>query len=543
MQLIQLNSAQYCSERNCTVQFGYTTDYILIVMVNGSGILMLDDETRPLPSGHTMLIPPGTNTVLKSPAVQQENVWYQYCFNVYTCFQFCENNELLSMHKTRPDYLPLCNYDETNFPLFLSLAQKIYQLVINQNIGRETPTYWRIQSLMTQLVAELVQRQDFRASEEGQGIEQTASYIEQHYALSITRDFLAHMAHMSLSYYAHQFKKVYGMGPIDYLNEVRMRQAKLLLIRDRLAVQKVAEQTGFTDVFYFSRKFKKKFGVSPSVFTHKHTLRFATLNFLYGGDLLAIGLQPEQSVIDVKRDWQFSYGCTSNTLTMRSMRLTPTIVSANIQRLSAVRPDIIFCTPYELKFYDQQLLRKIAPTVVVPWEDMTWQDHLHCLGEYTGRRGGAEHWLSCYYSKAEDIRKCVHHRINGGTLSVFHILRGQLLVYGDRNGGSVLFRDLEIHPAYNLSEIEVYRVLEISDLPLYAGDFVLLSVDPDAASLALCEKIQHSSVWMQLDAVRWGQAFTLHEQPWIDYCAPAHEDILKKVLCLFESKHNIPFPN
>ena len=107
----------------------------------------------------------------------------------------------------------------------------------------------------------------------------------------------------------------------------------------------------------------------------------------------------------------------------------------------------------------------------------------------------------------------------------------------------MLFRDLEIHPAYNLSEIEVYRVLEISDLPLYAGDFVLLSVDPDAASLALCEKIQHSSVWMQLDAVRWGQAFTLHEQPWIDYCAPAHEDILKKVLCLFESKHNIPFPN
>ena len=120
MQLIQLNSAQYCSERNCTVQFGYTTDYILIVMVNGSGILMLDDETRPLPSGHTMLIPPGTNTVLKFPAVQQENVWYQFCFNVYTCFQFCENNELLSMHKTRPDYLPLCNYDETNFPLFLS---------------------------------------------------------------------------------------------------------------------------------------------------------------------------------------------------------------------------------------------------------------------------------------------------------------------------------------------------------------------------------------------------------------------------------------
>ncbi len=500
-------------------------------MVSGEGSLVIEGKAHSIASCQSALIPPGVNAEFEIAG--QSSSWYQIRFCIYSSIHKGNSNGLLSMQEGRQEYLPMNIYGESCFPVFSSLARRLCQIKAD---GGDTASYWQAQSLMAQIVEALIKYRTSEISPDPSGIERTASYMERNYSLPISRDSLAKMANMSLSYYAHQFKRIYGVAPMDYLNEVRMRRAKLLLTRDRLTVQEAANQTGFEDAFYFSRKFKKHFGMSPSVFIRKHTPRFASLNYLFGGDMMALGLPHEGAVADVEREWQcLRVGSCNNMLPMRSMRLNPDIVSSNMRHLAQSRPDIIFCTPYELKFYDYKLLQRIAPTIVIPWSDMTWQEHLQCLAEYTGRRHEAEKWLERYQSNVEQVRSSIRNRIGGGTLSVFHILRGQLVAYGDRNGGSVLFRDLKIKPAYDLDAIEVYKVLDIPDIKQYAGDFVLLSVDPDESSSALSQKLLTSSVWKQLDAVRWGQSFILQEQPWIDYCAPAHADILQRSLHMFRS--------
>lgn len=66
--------------------------------------------------------------------------------------------------------------------------------------------------------------------------------------------------------YAHLsrvFRKKFGVTPVEYLNAVRIENAKGMLLRKEINVSQAAYAVGFNDPAYFSRIFKKMTGVSP----------------------------------------------------------------------------------------------------------------------------------------------------------------------------------------------------------------------------------------------------------------------------------------
>ena len=72
-----------------------------------------------------------------------------------------------------------------------------------------------------------------------------------------------------MSYCSELFKKVTGLNFSDYLTKVRMEKAASLLSSGNCMVKEVAELTGYSDAFYFSRVFKKYYGVTPAYFMEK----------------------------------------------------------------------------------------------------------------------------------------------------------------------------------------------------------------------------------------------------------------------------------
>ena len=88
-------------------------------------------------------------------------------------------------------------------------------------------------------------------------------YIESEYDQSITLEQLADMAHMSVPHLCLQFKKHFKTSPIAYLIRQRMHQAAYFLQDKNIKISAVASQVGYDDLFYFSKLFKKYFGVSP----------------------------------------------------------------------------------------------------------------------------------------------------------------------------------------------------------------------------------------------------------------------------------------
>lgn len=89
------------------------------------------------------------------------------------------------------------------------------------------------------------------------------SFIEAHYREKITLRRLSAVVDRSPNYACHLFKEVTGLGPIEYANQIRLNRARDLLSRTEDSVADVAERVGFGDPYYFSKLYKRAFGVSP----------------------------------------------------------------------------------------------------------------------------------------------------------------------------------------------------------------------------------------------------------------------------------------
>jgi len=95
------------------------------------------------------------------------------------------------------------------------------------------------------------------------GIATVKARMDQEPSAAWSLEELARMAGYSKEHFGVQFRKHYGVSPIAYLLEIRLRNAARLLMDPRQRVSEVSELAGFDDPFYFSRMFRKRFGASP----------------------------------------------------------------------------------------------------------------------------------------------------------------------------------------------------------------------------------------------------------------------------------------
>lgn len=86
---------------------------------------------------------------------------------------------------------------------------------------------------------------------------------------SINMPDLAKQLAVSYSKFRKDFTEVTGMPPHQYHLEIRLKRAAEMLAATNLAVGDIAGQTGFATVFYFSRIFKKYYGMSPNAYRQK----------------------------------------------------------------------------------------------------------------------------------------------------------------------------------------------------------------------------------------------------------------------------------
>ncbi len=91
-------------------------------------------------------------------------------------------------------------------------------------------------------------------------------YVEQHYREHISLDGVAADLGVSPYHLSHVFSRESGGSLFDYLAELRMRQARLLLQSGRLSVKEITALTGYSNLQYFSHAFRRHFGKSPRCF-------------------------------------------------------------------------------------------------------------------------------------------------------------------------------------------------------------------------------------------------------------------------------------
>ncbi|MHA6485101.1 response regulator [Paenibacillus sp. strain BS8-2] len=100
-------------------------------------------------------------------------------------------------------------------------------------------------------------------------IEASRVYIDENYMYELNLTSLAEKFNYNPSYFSELFKAKTGKTFIQYVSDVRMGHAAKLLHETSLGLWDISELTGFSNPSYFSSRFKRMYGMSPSEYRQR----------------------------------------------------------------------------------------------------------------------------------------------------------------------------------------------------------------------------------------------------------------------------------
>lgn len=235
----------------------YTPDYNkLYFIIDGEGWIKVGDEEFYPKPGQLILMPSGKK---QSFSAINENT-----FTKYWC------------HFTaRVGDRPL--FDVLKLPLYIDVsdADKVESLFKDLTAcykGTAFSDAIRLKALLLEILAYYISSAsdtgtiEFSFSEQSAKIKCVMDFIDSHLSEEITVEMLAEILHFHPNYFIRFFKAYTGLSPIHYINSVRLRRVKELLLYSDRKIKEIALDTGFRDISYMSRMFRRLSGFTPSQF-------------------------------------------------------------------------------------------------------------------------------------------------------------------------------------------------------------------------------------------------------------------------------------
>lgn len=104
-------------------------------------------------------------------------------------------------------------------------------------------------------------------------VRQIADYIAEHCTEDLSINQIASHFNLSEKYFISRFKSAIGIAPKQYLIQCRMKLSAAMITENKYSMGEIAQITGYSDLYSFSKAFKKYYDESPSSFRN---------HFLYG---------------------------------------------------------------------------------------------------------------------------------------------------------------------------------------------------------------------------------------------------------------------
>lgn len=146
-------------------------------------------------------------------------------------------------------------------------VETIHRLFITRPPFYLEETAARLDILLTHIARAAAQPE---ASPPHDRLQASLRYLNRHYAEPLRLETLASMEYLSVSRYSALFRRTTGRSPQQYLIELRLRNARELLLQTDLSVSEVARSVGYEDALYFSRLFRRHFGAPPKSVRDAH---------------------------------------------------------------------------------------------------------------------------------------------------------------------------------------------------------------------------------------------------------------------------------
>ena len=112
----------------------------------------------------------------------------------------------------------------------------------------------------------------FRQTEDAL-INKCQAWVAEHYATPSPVAAMIEVAQLPERSFMRRFREATGMTPLDYVQALRLEEAKQMLETGDLPVEAIANEVGYEDASFFGRLFRRKVGLTPA----QYRLRFGSL--------------------------------------------------------------------------------------------------------------------------------------------------------------------------------------------------------------------------------------------------------------------------
>lgn len=172
-----------------------------------------------------------------------------------------------------PEQLPGTCFEVQDPAYFTVSAAKVVRLLQQADVRQSEPERGnfrvRAERLFGCLIEELLSVNDGEVAGTSRryrgAIERQLASIYEQPATAPSVGDLARELGLSADHYTRIFRAVTGRSPRALIQMARLDRARQLMRESPLSLSEIAEQTGYSDVFQFSRLFKRQMGMAPSV--------------------------------------------------------------------------------------------------------------------------------------------------------------------------------------------------------------------------------------------------------------------------------------
>ncbi|WP_340387855.1 AraC family transcriptional regulator [Paenibacillus sp. FSL E2-0151] len=392
-----------------------------------------------------------------------------------------------------------------------TLTDRAVELVQASTAGRDSSPF-RPHMLFYELLDILRDHVAHSAHEDHSWLDAVLRHIHQMYTHPLTREQLARDANVSPEHFSREFKKHTGLTFVEYVTRLRIRMAQEHLLFANPTLQEIAQLTGYRDTFYLSRKFKQMVGSAPTHY-RKMPKRIVSLTYNYTASLLALGHTPHMGAV---ASWMEEKMCAHDHDGHEQFeRHSEYELVKHTDLIANAQPDVIVgYAPHPAS--DE--LRLIAPTILMPFEEIDWQEQLLLLGRITGLESNAQALLDQYHQLEQEANHKLDQQMEGtrgSAVCMFMIGEDGAYIYGHGWGRAshVLYQSLGFTPPSLMEQdgqlLTGYVHVPLSEIHLYAADHMFVAFPEEPAKREMLDNLPNQESWGTLSAVREGRVYEI----------------------------------
>ena len=240
----------------------------IVVIKKGTGLISVDFEKRTVSSGDIVFIRPGQLHSIEQNGARKreyENIILKPELLISGEADLCARQFITPLMKGELRCVTFLTPAVPGYPEISDCISRIDHLCEKRPDGYQLA----VKGFLFQLVFLLLSHRQKKSTSPAlqtkslEKIKTILKYVEEHYADHITIDDMAAITFYSKSHFMKFFKAHMGTGFIEYLNDYRLTIAERLLRTSDATVLEIAEKSGFDNLSYFNRMFKRKYGQSP----------------------------------------------------------------------------------------------------------------------------------------------------------------------------------------------------------------------------------------------------------------------------------------